>query len=261
MKFIDKPSVQFLFLAAVLVSCFGCAKTDDVDIPIPVDPLEGYDMLLPDKAFGEYLVYLEIPGVLEVVDTLESGATQVNFYLNPDLVVSVNSLQLSKTSSNIAALESAGLATAAQKIADVTGIEYFTGLDTLVLTSNNLTALDLSGNPSLVELNMNFCKVEALDVTGCPLLKKLRFRGSAQANSLLSSIDLSNNTDLRHIHLRAHNFSNVDLSANTALIEEIDFSDNPGPDGNSATPDILIPQAIYDQVESAGGVLLGVTGG
>ncbi|MBT6162083.1 MAG: hypothetical protein HOH92_00135, partial [Crocinitomicaceae bacterium] len=55
-----------------------------------------------------------------------------------------------------------------------------------------------------------------------------------------------------------HAFSSIDLSANVALVEEVDFSENPGPDGNSGTSDIVIPAAIYDQVQGAGGVLLGV---
>jgi hypothetical protein len=252
---------SFGFLSAA-IACFlflvSCAKTDDVDLPIPVDPSEGYSFQVPDRAFGEYMVYRGIPGVQQRMDTLDTGALQTNFYLNPDLVVGVNALSLSKTSSNVSALEAAGVATAAQKIQDLSGVEFFTGLDTLIVTSNDLVSLDLSANTDLVELSMNFCKVEALDVTGCPNLKKLRFRGSSQANALLSDIDLSNNLQLRHLHLRSHAFTSIDLSANVALIEEVDLSENPGPDGNSGTSDIVIPAAIYDQVQAGGGVLLGV---
>lgn len=237
---------------------WGCAKTDDVEIPIPTDPNAGYTFQIPDRAFGEYLVFLGVPGVQERVDTLTTGATQTNYYLNPELVDAVNSLQLSKTSANVSALEAAGVATAAQKIMDLSGIEFFSGLDTLVVTSNDLVNLDLSGNPELVELSMNFCKVEALDLSGCPNLRKLRFRGSAQAAALLSELDLSNNLELRHLHLRSHQFTAIDLSLNSALIEEIDLSDNPGPDGNNATGDIAIPASIYNQVQAAGGILLGV---
>jgi hypothetical protein len=249
---------SLLVIFSGLVLFFSCAKTDDVDIPIPDDPNAGYTFQIPDRAFGEYMVYLGIPGIQERIDTLETGATQTNYYLNPDLVTGVNSLQLSKTSANVSELEAAGVTTAAQKISDLDGIEFFSGLDTLVLTSNDLTTIDLSGNPELVEISMNFCKVEFLDVSGCPNLQKLRFRGSAQAASLLSEIDLSNNLALRHLHLRSHNFASIDLSNNTALVEEIDLSDNPGPDGNAATSDITIPAAIYNQVQAAGGVLLGV---
>jgi hypothetical protein len=259
MNWIVKKPVALYTLVGGILLLASCAKTDDVDLPIPEDPYAGYTFQVPDRAFGEYMVYLGIPGVQERIDTLQTGALQTNYYLNPDLVSGVNSLQLSKTSSNVSALEAAGVATAAQKIQDLSGVEFFSGLDTLVLTSNDLTALDLSGNPTLVELSMNFCKVEALDVSVCPNLQKLRFRGSAQADNLLSSINLSSNVALRHLHLRSHGFSDIDLAANINLIEEIDLSDNPGPDGNNATADIGIPQAIYDQVQAAGGVLLGVT--
>jgi hypothetical protein len=246
------------FLTAFFITVTGCAKTDDVDIPVPVDPNEGYTFQIPDRAFGEYMVYRGIPGVQQRLDTLDTGALQTNFYLNPALVVGVNALSLSKTSSNVSDLEAAGVATAAQKIQDLSGVEFFTGLDTLIVTSNDLVSLDLSANVDLVELSMNFCKVEALDVSACPNLKKLRFRGSSQANALLNEIDLSNNLQLRHLHLRSHAFSSIDLSANVALVEEVDFSENPGPDGNSGTSDIVIPAAIYDQVQGAGGILLGV---
>jgi len=254
-------SLERLGAAALLTAALiavGCAKTKDVDLPIPEDPNEGFTFQVPDRAFGEYMVFLGIPGVQERIDTLETGALQTNYYLNPDLVTGVNSLQLSKTSANVSALEAAGVATAAQKIQNLDGVEFFAGLDTLVLTSNDLTALDLSGNPTLVELSMNFCKVEALDVSGCPSLQKLRFRGSAQADNLLNDMDLTNNVALRHLHLRSHNLSDIDLTANVNLIEEIDLSDNPGPDNNNATGDIGVPQAIYDQIQAAGGVLLGV---
>ena len=245
-------------LGVSVLMLVGCAKTDDVDIEIPADPNEGYTFQIPDRAFGEYMVYLGVPGVQQRVDTLDTGVLQTNFYLNPELVVGVNSLSLSKTSANVSTLEAAGLATAGQKITDLSGVEFFSGLDTLVLTSNDLTELDLSGNPTLVELSMNFCKVEALDLTPCPQLQKLRFRGSSQAAALLSELDLSNNLALRHLHLRSHAFVNIDLSSNTQLIEEIDLSDNPGPDGNLGTADIAIPAVIYDQVAAAGGVLMGV---
>lgn len=245
--------VSFIFI--------GCAKTDDVETEIPADPTVGFDFLVPDRAFGEYMVFLGINGVQEREDTLASGAVQINYYLNPDLVIGVNSLQLSKTSGSVSALEAAGIATASQKISDLSGVEFFTGLDTLVLTSNDLTELDLSNNPTLIELSMNFCKVEALDLTGCPLLQKLRFRGSSQANSLIETIDLTQNSALRHLHLRSHNITTIDLSQNVQLIEEVDLSSNPGPDGNGNTADIVIPSTIYDNVLGAGGILMGVIPG
>jgi hypothetical protein len=97
-------------LGVSVLMLVGCAKTDDVDIEIPADPNEGYTFQIPDRAFGEYMVYLGVPGVQQRVDTLDTGVLQTNFYLNPELVVGVNSLSLSKTSANVSALEAAGLA-------------------------------------------------------------------------------------------------------------------------------------------------------
>jgi hypothetical protein len=105
------------------------------------------------------------------------------------------------------------------------------------------------------------CPSIPLDVTLCPLLQKLRFRGSSQAENLLQSIDLSQNVALRHLHLRSHNFTSIDLTNNVQLIEEIDLSSNPGPDGDSNTGDIVIPTEIYNNVQGAGGILMGVIQG
>lgn len=252
---------RYLGRLMVIMLWIGCAKTDDVETFVPEDPTVGFDFLVPDRAFGEYLVFLGVNGVQERFDTLNTGAIQVNYYLNPSLVTSVNSLQLSKTSGSVAALEAAGVVTASQKIMDLSGVEFFAGLDTLVITSNDLTSLDLSGNTTLIELSMNFCKVESLDLTGCPLLQKLRFRGSSQADNLLQTLDLSQNLALRHLHLRSHNFTTIDLTNNVQLIEEIDLSSNPGPDGDSNSGDIVIPTAIYNTIQGAGGILMGVIPG
>jgi len=258
----QKTAFNLLFIGLIASVAFsGCFKTDDVETAIPADPTTGFDFLVPDRAFGEYMLFLGINGVQERLDTLASGAVQVNYYLNPDLVTGVNSLQLSKTSGSVAALEAAGVATASQKISDLSGVEFFSGLDTLVLTSNDLTELDVTNNVTLLELSMNFCKVETLDLTLCPLLQKLRFRGSSQADNLLQSIDLSQNVALRHLHLRSHNFTSIDLTNNVQLIEEIDLSSNPGPDGDSNTGDIVIPTEIYNNVQGAGGILMGVIQG
>lgn len=228
-------------LAQVLTGC----STDDVEATDDGGGNTPDLVLIPDEAFGEYMLYNETAGVYEVV---EDGA--VHYYLDPTEVAVVSELLLSKTSSNIANLTEAGLATAETKITDLTGIEYFVGLQHLVLTSNSVTSLDVSDLTALQELELNFNLIGSLDLSNNPQLTLLRYKGSASAdeNQKLSIIDLSNNTALKHLYLPNHNFVTIDLSNNLAINEMLDMSGNPGPDGDPDTADIVIPAAIYDQL-------------
>jgi len=230
-----------VFLFGVFTAC----STDDVDGEIP-PPIGGSDLVeIPDAAFGEYMLFNEVTGVSSEI---ENG--QVKFFLDPDEVITVNELSLSKTSSRISVLEDAGVATASQKITDVTGLEYFIGLQVLNLTSNDVSELDLTNLEGLEDLGLNFNLIGNLDVTQNPNLTSLRAAASAQAeeNQKMSSIDLSNNTALRELRLSNHNFVSIDLSNNLQIDIELDMSGNPGPDGDPETGDIIVPAVIFNQL-------------
>lgn len=237
--------IKYMAGCFILVQVLTGCSTDDVE---PTEDGGGTTpdlVLIPDDAFGEYMLYNETAGVYEVV---EDGA--VHYYLDPTEVAAVNELLLSKTSSNVANLTTAGLATAETKITDLTGIEYFVGLQHLVLTSNSVTSLDVSDLTALQELELNFNLIGSLDLSNNPQLTLLRYKGSSSAeeNQKLSTIDLSNNTALKHLYLPNHNFVTIDLSNNLAIDEMLDMSGNPGPDGDPDTADIVVPAAIYDQL-------------
>ena len=222
---------------------FACS-TDDVEGEIPTDG-DAELVEIPDKAFGEYMLFNEVPGVSSEVENNE-----VKYFLDPDEVVVVNELSLSKTSSNVQELTDAGLTNAETKITDLTGIEYFTGLNTLVLTSNDLETLDVSELTGLDALEINFNLIGNLDLSNNTSLTRLRYRGSAQAedDQKLSDIDLSNNTELTHLYLENQNFVSIDLSNNLMIDELLDMTGNPGPDGDPDTGDIIVPAAIFDQL-------------
>ncbi|MDR6302061.1 lamin tail domain-containing protein [Mesonia maritima] len=232
-----------LFLFGIILLAFNSCSTDDVEGEIPIEETELVE--IPDKAFGEYMLFQEIPGISSEIE-----GNETKYYLDPDEVNVVSELSLSKTSSNVQTLVDAGLATAETKITDLTGIEYFLGLQHLVLTSNDVEEIDLSNLVALEELEINFNLIGNLDVTNNPELTLIRYKGSASAdeNQLLSSIDLSNNTELRHLYLPNHNFTSINLSNNLQIDEMLDMSGNPGPDGDPDTPDIVVPAAIYDQL-------------
>ena len=232
-------------LSVFFVMLYSCS-TEDVEgvIPVSSDPVE-----IPDAAFAEYLIYRNVPGVsAEIAD---DGS--VTYFLIPSEVNGVNELLLSKTSSNVANLQNAGVATADVKIENMEGIQYFTSLERLVLTSNAVENLDVSQNTILKELELNFNLIGELNLTNNPELTRLRYKGSANATGTqkLSSIDLSSNAQLRHLYLPAHNLTTINLSNNPLIDDTLDLSDNPGPDGNNNTGDIVVPAAIYNQVPAA----------
>lgn len=245
----------FRFSGCLLVTAFvgwGCT-TDDVDTPAPIqNETELY--LVPDAAFGEYLMYLQIDGVQAQV---EEGVTL--YYIDPSLVDGVSELAMSKTSGSVENLTEAGYATAETKITNLDGIQYFVNLQTLKITSNALTSLDLSACSKLVTLEMNFNLVGTLDLSSNPALERFRYKASANAdeNQKLSSIDLSANAALRHLYLPRHNLTSIDLSNNPLVDDTLDLSENPGPDGDPDTADIVVPDAIFNQVpeESRAGVI------
>lgn len=90
------------------------------------------------------------------------------------------------------------LETQITKIADLTGIEQFTGLRELLACGNQITALDLSG----------MTKLEKLDVSGCGKLQSLKLSGCAALTTLdvsscaLTALDLTGCSALKPSHAR-----------------------------------------------------------
>lgn len=239
-----------LVCAIALAATTGCS-TDDVDV-LPPDTRNLYP--IADDAFGEYLAYLDIDGIVE-----NDPLAATRYSIDIDAVDAVTELSLSKTSSAVMELTGAGLSTAEDKITNLDGLQFFTGLQVLTLTSNEVTSLDPSPLTQLTELSMNFNLVGSLDLRNNTALQVLRYRASSSATEAqaLSAIDLSTNTAIRHIFLPGHNLTSIDLSNNPNVNEVLDLSENPGPDGDRMTEDIVVPDAIYDAVpaEERAGVI------
>ncbi|MCY1492285.1 Internalin-J precursor [compost metagenome] len=235
--------LKLLFLS-FLFSVLSCS-TEDVSETPPVaeNPVE-----ILDVAFAEYMIFKNTPGVYS-----ETNAGTTRYYLNPAVVTAVEELVLSKTAANITDLQNGGVASAEVKITSLDGIQYFTGLKRLVLTSNSLQTLDVSSNTQLEELELNFNLIGSLNLTNNPALTRLRYRGSATATPAqkITTIDLSGNPLLRHLYLINHSIVTINLSNNPLIDDTLDLSGNPGPDGNPATGDIVVPAAIYNQVPAA----------
>ena len=77
----------------------------------------------------------------------------------------------------------------------------------LVGFNKQLSSLDVSGNPGLLDLELQSCPIEKLDISGCHQLKQL----SAQF-AKLTSIDISGNPELTDLNCSGNQLVAVDLS-------------------------------------------------
>ncbi len=110
-------------------------------------------------------------------------------------------------------------------ITDLTGIADFTALDTLILTDNQLTYLDLTNNPNLVYLDISENPIEALLVIDEDIIKEA---------SLNRSQDTTND-NLLYINISGTNITTFNLSyvpnlvtfiANNSKLDSLDVSGN-----------------------------------
>ena len=105
-------------------------------------------------------------------------------------------------------------------IADLTGIQAFTLLDTLNCSGNYLLSLDVSQNAALISLQCDNNPLPSLDVSNNLALKKL----SCNRNQL-TSLDVTQNTNLTGLWCKGfnatggigNNLTEIDVSQNTAL--------------------------------------------
>ena len=105
-------------------------------------------------------------------------------------------------------------------IRSLTGIEYFTALQTLKCYSNQLTSLDISGNTALKSLDCAKNQLAALDVSQNTALESLDC-----ADNQLTTLDVSQNTALESLDCAKNQLTTLDVSQNTAL-ESLNCADN-----------------------------------
>lgn len=211
----------------------------------PSIPDDGEFYTITDKVFGEYLNYrLKDQDIIKVENN--------NYKINKTKAAAyLGELDLSKNGPTITELTNAGLITAGEKITNLDGIQFFTGITALELVSNELTTIDVTALKALTVLGLNNNKIGPLDVTKNTKLTELSYNASSKSSETqkLTSIDLSKNTALTALSLKSHLLSAVDLTNNTGLTS-IDLSSNK----NSIT----IPVDLYDSIKAAGGTLKGV---
>ncbi len=115
-------------------------------------------------------------------------------------------------------------------ISDLKGIEHFLNLIRLRAGNNELTSLDVSGNPNLRTLVCAYNNLTSLDLSRNPFLAELYCY-----NNNLGSLDVSNNLLLETLYCQDSNLGSLDVSNNTELttlgcynnnLQSIDVSNN-----------------------------------
>ena len=133
-------------------------------------------------------------------------------------------------------------------ISDLTGVEYFTALQRLFCSNNNLTELDVSRNTALQTLWCSSNNLTVLDVRQNPSLKWLHCY-----NNNLTALDLSQNTALTTLECDNNTYS-IALTGGTfdlsTLPEGFDLSKasnwtNATVDGNTLTVTALKTDVTY----------------
>ena len=106
------------------------------------------------------------------------------------------------------------------------GLELMTSLEVFSVDrhhtffNNNSQIIDLSNNHELKELTLMHVPIETIDLLNNPKLTKVNLSDSEVSfgDSELSSIDLSNNTELTELNLGYNKLSSIELSNNTKLV-------------------------------------------
>ena len=97
-------------------------------------------------------------------------------------------------------------------IRSLQGIEWFPLLESLACWGNELTALDLRGNPALRDVACGNNRLKSLNVNGCTLLEDL-----ACQNNDLTFLDVSGNPALRYLDCWGNPLTGLNLSGNQKL--------------------------------------------
>lgn len=233
-----------------LISAVSCS-TQDVDFVVDES---GNNKLyaLTDVAFAEYLIY-NAKLQSSNANALPYGICVLRndtFFLDVDKAAQAKAVYLVKDAKRIEALQSAGVASAAEKIVNLDGIQFFTSCSNLKITSNTVSGkLDLSALTKLDTLEMNANYVEQLVLPSS--VTRLRYNASSNATETqrLSAIDLSRTSNIVHISLTNHALSKegFKLPLSYTKLKELDLS------GNAGAP-FGIPEDLFNQLTTKNGV-------
>ena len=98
-------------------------------------------------------------------------------------------------------------------ITDLSGIEAFTNIDTLLCSSNSISSIDISNNPQLLALVAQNNQINTVDVSNNTALNML-----VLDNNQLTTINISNNPNLGVFSAGQNRLASIDISNNILLV-------------------------------------------
>lgn len=98
-------------------------------------------------------------------------------------------------------------------LGDLTGLEYFTNLESISISSSTLTELDFSNFPKLTTL-----KCYGIDLTSLNVSKNTELTTLDCSSNKLTSLDLSNNTKLETVKVNGNSLTSLTVGNNTSLV-------------------------------------------
>ncbi len=111
-------------------------------------------------------------------------------------------------------------------ISDMTGIEAFINLDSLLCGNNSLTNLEVSNCEVLSYLDCRANQITNLNIAGCKILKYLRCGSDYfYSGNHLASLDVSNNTILEGLYCAGNQLTNLDIT-NLVSLKKLRCADN-----------------------------------
>ena len=108
-----------------------------------------------------------------------------------------------------------------ERLSDLSGIEYFTGLTYLDCSWNQLTALDVTKNTALTGLSCSGNQLTELDVTKNTALINLNCY-----KNQLAALDVTKNTALTDLSCSRNQLTELDVTKNTALTDLRCYNNN-----------------------------------
>ncbi|NOQ24164.1 MAG: T9SS type A sorting domain-containing protein [Bacteroidales bacterium] len=108
-----------------------------------------------------------------------------------------------------------------KNISDLTGIQDFTALTTLICSSNQLNSIDVSTNSDLTALSCRNNQLRSIDLSTNPNLTILH----CDSNQLIS-LDVKLNTSLTNLSCSNNQLTSLDMSANE-LLDVLNCNNNP----------------------------------
>ncbi|MCC6253059.1 MAG: T9SS type A sorting domain-containing protein [Bacteroidia bacterium] len=112
-----------------------------------------------------------------------------------------------------------GINVSYQNIQDMTGIEAFVNIIQLICNNNQISTLDLSGNPQLIDLYCQNNQLTGITGLGSSLVKLVC------SNNQLSGLDISNAMNLEELYCRDNNITTLNV-ANHSQLKILSCSNN-----------------------------------